>query len=126
MSGRSRHRCRPPIRLRRPPLPPARRQARLRSAACSAPRRHYSCPQSSTDIPTGCAVAAATVFCIQSLRSPGERPHERNVGPTVSALVIATIVFACVAAGAVAGLFLRGLLPPHHLGEDTKDVVRLA
>jgi len=44
----------------------------------------------------------------------------------VSAVIVAAIVFVCVSAGAVLGLFLRGLLPGHHLGEDTKDVVRLA
>ena len=38
---------------------------------------------------------------------------------------IALIVFACVFGGALLGMFLRGLLPEHHLSEDTKDVVKL-
>lgn len=38
---------------------------------------------------------------------------------------IALIVFACVFAGAVGGMFLRVVLPGHHLSEDTKDVIKL-
>ncbi len=38
---------------------------------------------------------------------------------------IALIVFACVFGGALLGMFLGGVLPEHHLSEDTKDVVKL-
>ena len=38
---------------------------------------------------------------------------------------IASIVFACVFGGALGGMFLRVVLPGHHLSEDTKDVVKL-
>ena len=38
---------------------------------------------------------------------------------------IALIVFACVFGGALLGMFLRGVLPEHHLSEDTKDVIKL-
>jgi hypothetical protein len=44
----------------------------------------------------------------------------------MSALLIAAIVLACVFAGALFGMFLRGVLPVHHLSEESKDVVRLA
>jgi hypothetical protein len=43
----------------------------------------------------------------------------------MSALLIAAIVLACVFGGALLGMFLCGLLPAHHLSDDTKDVVRL-
>jgi hypothetical protein len=43
----------------------------------------------------------------------------------VSALAVATIVLACVFGGALLGMFLRGLLPAHHLSDESKDVVRL-
>lgn len=38
---------------------------------------------------------------------------------------IALIVFACVFGGALLGLFLRALLPEHHLSQDTKDVIKV-
>jgi fluoride ion exporter CrcB/FEX len=38
---------------------------------------------------------------------------------------IGFIVFACVFGGAVIGLALRGLLPQHHLSQETKDTVKL-
>ena len=38
---------------------------------------------------------------------------------------IALIVFACVFSGALLGMFLRFLIPEHHLSEDTKDVIKL-
>jgi len=44
----------------------------------------------------------------------------------MSALAIAAIVLACVFGGALAGLYLRSLLPSHHLQEDSKDIVKLA
>jgi hypothetical protein len=43
----------------------------------------------------------------------------------MSALLIAAIVLACVFAGALFGVFLRGVLPAHHLSDESKDVVRL-
>ena len=43
----------------------------------------------------------------------------------MSALLIAAIVLACVFGGALFGMVLRGLLPAHHLSDETKDVVRL-
>ena len=39
---------------------------------------------------------------------------------------IGLIVFACVFGGALAGMFLGRVLPPHHLGDETKSVVTLA
>jgi hypothetical protein len=38
---------------------------------------------------------------------------------------IATIVFACAFGGALLGMFIRFLIPEHHLSEDTKDVIKL-
>jgi hypothetical protein len=43
----------------------------------------------------------------------------------MSALLIAAIVLACIFAGALLGMFLRGVLPAHHLSDESKDVVRL-
>ena len=42
----------------------------------------------------------------------------------MSALAVAAIVFACIFAGALLGMALRGRLPAHHLAEESKDVVR--
>ncbi len=39
--------------------------------------------------------------------------------------VISGIVFACVLSGALLGLFVRTRLPEHHLGADSKDLVKL-
>ena len=44
----------------------------------------------------------------------------------MSALAISSIAFACVFGGAMLGMFLGNALPDHHLGQDTKDVVKLA
>jgi len=44
----------------------------------------------------------------------------------MSALAIAGVVFACVFGSALFGLFLRGMLPEHHLSSESKDVVKLA
>lgn len=38
---------------------------------------------------------------------------------------IALIVFGCVFGGALLGMFLRVILPEHHLSENTKDVIKL-
>jgi len=43
----------------------------------------------------------------------------------VSPLGIAAIVFACVFGAAMLGLFIGGVLPEHHLSQDSKDVVKL-
>lgn len=43
----------------------------------------------------------------------------------MDSLAISGIVFACVMAGAVFGLWLRARLPDHHLSSESKDVVKL-
>lgn len=43
----------------------------------------------------------------------------------MSSLAIASIVFVCVFASALLGLFLRTALPEHHLSEDSTGVVKL-
>jgi hypothetical protein len=43
----------------------------------------------------------------------------------MSSFLIAAIVFACVFGGAQTGLFIRTLVPGHHLREDSKDIVKL-
>lgn len=40
-------------------------------------------------------------------------------------LVIGGVVFACVFGGALLGMYLRTRLPEHHLGSESKDLVRL-
>jgi hypothetical protein len=35
------------------------------------------------------------------------------------------MVFACVFGGALLGIFLHSSLPEHHLGSDSKDIVKL-
>ena len=42
-----------------------------------------------------------------------------------SSLLMSVIVFACVLCGTFLGMFLRNRLPAHHLGGNTKDVVKL-
>ena len=44
----------------------------------------------------------------------------------MTSLGIAVIVFGCVFAGAMLGMFLRSILPERHLSDSAKDVVRLA
>jgi hypothetical protein len=44
----------------------------------------------------------------------------------MSAIAIAVTVFACVFGSALFGLFLRAMLPEHHLSSESKDVVKLA
>lgn len=41
-------------------------------------------------------------------------------------IAIAVVVFACVFAGALLGMGLRKRLPPEHLSDNAKDVIRLA
>jgi len=43
----------------------------------------------------------------------------------VSSLEIALIAFACVFGSALLGLFLRGVLPEHHLSAESKDLLKL-
>ena len=40
-------------------------------------------------------------------------------------LTVGLIVFACVFGGALLGIFLHSSLPEHHLGADSKDIVKL-
>ena len=44
----------------------------------------------------------------------------------MSELAISLIVLACVFGSALLGIYLRSVLPEHHLGADAKDVVKLA
>jgi hypothetical protein len=40
-------------------------------------------------------------------------------------LTVGLMVFACVFGGALLGIFLHSSLPEHHLGSDSKDIVKL-
>ena len=40
-------------------------------------------------------------------------------------IAISLIALACISAGMLLGMFLRTLLPKHHLSEDTRDAVKL-
>jgi hypothetical protein len=43
----------------------------------------------------------------------------------MSAIAVALIAFVCIFGGALIGLFIRSLLPDHHLNEASRDVVKL-
>jgi hypothetical protein len=43
----------------------------------------------------------------------------------MSSITISLIVFACVFGGALLGIWLHAVLPQHHLGADSKDIVKL-
>lgn len=43
----------------------------------------------------------------------------------MSSMAVSSIAFGCVFGGALLGMFLRGVLPEHHLNTDSKDVVKL-
>ncbi len=43
----------------------------------------------------------------------------------MSSMAIAWVVFACVFAATLLGLFVRTALPKHHLSPDSKDIVKL-
>ena len=43
----------------------------------------------------------------------------------MGSIAITLIVFACAFGGALAGIVLRRLLPPHHLTPESKDTVKL-
>jgi hypothetical protein len=46
-------------------------------------------------------------------------------GLALSALVISFIVFGCVLGGAVLGMFMRSVLPEHHVNDDSKYIFKL-
>jgi len=41
------------------------------------------------------------------------------------AITVALIAFACIFAGALLGLLIRGILPEHHRSDEVRDVVKL-
>jgi len=43
----------------------------------------------------------------------------------MSPLTVSLMVFACVFGGALLGIFLHSSLPEHHLGSESKDIVKL-
>ena len=43
----------------------------------------------------------------------------------MSPIAIGLIVFVCVFGGALLGMFLRTVLPAHHLSDESRDVVKL-
>src|SRR5215472_7635600 len=43
----------------------------------------------------------------------------------MSSVTVSLAVFACVFGGALFGLFLRAVLPEHHLSKETQDIVKL-
>ena len=43
----------------------------------------------------------------------------------MSALIIALAAFACIFSGTLLGMFLRTILPGHHLSDESKDAVKL-
>ena len=43
----------------------------------------------------------------------------------MSSIAISLIVFACVFGGALLGILLHAVLPQHHLGNESKDIVKL-
>jgi hypothetical protein len=43
----------------------------------------------------------------------------------MNSITISLIVFACVFGGSLLGIFLRNVLPPHHLSAESKDIVKL-
>jgi hypothetical protein len=43
----------------------------------------------------------------------------------MNAVLISLIVFVCVFGGALIGLWLGTVLPPHHLSADSKDVMKV-
>src|SRR5512135_936621 len=52
----------------------------------------------------------------------GRRSSEETA---MGSAAIALVSFACIFAGALIGLFIRSVLPRHHLNDDSKDVVKL-
>jgi hypothetical protein len=68
---------------------------------------------------------AAVSSCIYDGAKGTKALYGREKG-IMSELAIAVIVFACVFGSALLGLFLRAMLPEHHLSPESKDVVKLA
>jgi len=69
-------------------------------------------------------VCSTTVAGVEYLQAQHARPEMED--PRVNHLVIASIVFACVFGSGLLGLYLRELLPAHHLSDDSIGVVKLA
>ncbi|MEA3098304.1 MAG: hypothetical protein QOF74_2544, partial [Caballeronia mineralivorans] len=69
-------------------------------------------------------VCWTTVAGVEYLQAQHARPEMED--PRVNHLVIASIVFACVFGSGLLGLYLRELLPAHHLSDDSIGVVKLA
>jgi hypothetical protein len=46
-------------------------------------------------------------------------------GEKMSSIAISAIVFVCVFGGAVLGMYVRTVLPEHHLSDTSKDVLKL-
>ena len=44
---------------------------------------------------------------------------------TMSSVTLSLIVLACVFGGALIGIYLHAILPEHHLGSDSKEIVKL-
>ncbi len=43
----------------------------------------------------------------------------------MSALAISLVIFGCIFGGMLLGMFLRGVLPEHHVSDESKDVMKL-
>ena len=43
----------------------------------------------------------------------------------MSSLVISLVAFACIFGGMLLGMFLRKILPGHHVSDESKDAVKL-
>ena len=43
----------------------------------------------------------------------------------MSALAISLVAFACIFGGTLLGMFLRTILPGHHVSDESKDAVKL-
>ena len=52
------------------------------------------------------------------------RTHFPSRPADMTSFVIGGIIFACVLAGALGGMFLRTLVPEHHLTKETEDAVK--
>src|SRR5262245_10829534 len=46
-------------------------------------------------------------------------------GDTMNPTIISVIALACTLAGTLAGMCLRGMLPAHHLTEESRDTMKL-
>src|SRR6476620_10321677 len=52
--------------------------------------------------------------------------QHHNERGNMNSIEISTIVTACTFAGGMCGMLLRSTLPEHHLGSDSKDLIRLS